>query len=159
LLRFLAPMLRFAISSSSSNLFFWNTSRESLQLNGPSNYSGAIDEENLVWKRQDYPARLPRWLARKIFFWPISETDALLAFYEWHHLCSGLNASILAGLFYFLFGRIVCVLVTFHQWVHSVMLTMRNLNLISAYLYHKYKEAIKALANEDTLLRTHCCYR
>ena len=25
--------------------------------------------------RQNYPARLPRWLARKIFFWPISGTD------------------------------------------------------------------------------------
>ena len=61
-------MLRFAFSSASSNLFFlklltgifpcdrW---RKPLRVKG----------------RQNYPARSPRWLARKLFFWPISGTD------------------------------------------------------------------------------------
>ena len=58
-------MLRFAISSASSNFFseigifpfdWW---RKPLCVKG----------------RQNYPARSPRWLARKIIFWPISGTD------------------------------------------------------------------------------------
>jgi len=61
-------MLRFAISSASSNLFFlkllagifpFNRWRKPLCVKG----------------RQNYPARSHRWLARKIFFWPISGTD------------------------------------------------------------------------------------
>ena len=34
-------------------------------------------------------------------------------------------------LFFFIFDRIVCVLVTFCQWGHFVILIIRNLNLIS----------------------------
>ena len=61
-------MLRSAISSVSSNLFFlkllmgifpFDRWRKPLCVKG----------------RQNYPARSPRWLARKIFFWPISGTD------------------------------------------------------------------------------------
>ena len=57
------------------------------------------------------------------------------------HLCPELNASIvylvlhiwqgyLKFSYSFIFDRIVCVLVTFYQWGHFVMLTMKNLNLI-----------------------------
>ena len=51
-----------------------------------------------------------------------------------HKYCL-ITTSYLAGLFdisyYFIFDRIVCVLLTFYQWGHFVMLIMRNLNLIS----------------------------
>ena len=64
----LAPMLRFGISSASSNLFF-------LKLL-PGIFPFDWWRKPLCVKgRQNYPARSPRWLVRKIFFWPGTDFD------------------------------------------------------------------------------------
>ena len=66
----------------------------------------------------------------------------LFLFCLYLHLCPGLIASIVYLLlhiwqgyltfsYYFVFDRIVSVLVTFFQWRHFVTLIIRNLNLIS----------------------------
>ena len=51
-----------------------------------------------------------------------------------HKYCL-ISTSYLEGLFYishyFIFDRIVCVLVMFYQWGHFVMLIIKNLNLIN----------------------------
>jgi len=61
-------MLRLAISSVSSNLFFL------ILLMGIVPFD-RWRKPRCVKGRQNYPARSLRWLARKIFFWPISGTD------------------------------------------------------------------------------------
>ena len=63
-------MLRFAISSASSNLFFFLK----LLITGIFPFD-RWRKLLRVRERQNYPARSPRWLARKIFFWPSSGTD------------------------------------------------------------------------------------
>ena len=64
----LAPTIRFAFSSASSNLFFLKL------LTGIFPFD-RWRKPLCVKGRQNYPPRSPRWLARKIFFWPISGTD------------------------------------------------------------------------------------
>ena len=70
-------MLQLVISSASLNLFFWNSPRESSRHCDRWGKPLRVKLRVIlrVRRQQSRSARPPRWLARKIFFWPISGTE------------------------------------------------------------------------------------